>query len=150
MERMWREVVWPKFRYRFQNLPRGTEENHETPQSGQPVSGPRFEPGISRIRIRCVNHSTWKSVQQDKTGLDTETSPRAVFCERTDLIHVLVEESITSTETLTITKIHVCHFRMHKRITMNRLHSTHSNYNEVLPEGRLWRKDGFMSPVTQY
>jgi hypothetical protein len=27
-----------------QHLSGGTEENHEKPQSGQPVSGPRFEP----------------------------------------------------------------------------------------------------------
>jgi hypothetical protein len=26
------------------NLPGGTSENHEKPQSGQPVSGPIFEP----------------------------------------------------------------------------------------------------------
>jgi hypothetical protein len=39
-------------------LPVGTEENHEKPQSGQPVSGPRFEPGTSWIQSRSANHST--------------------------------------------------------------------------------------------
>lgn len=33
-------------------MPVGTEKNHEKPQSGYPVSGPRFEAGISRIRSR--------------------------------------------------------------------------------------------------
>jgi hypothetical protein len=33
-------------------------ENHEKPQSGFPVSRPRFEPGTPRIRSRNVNNST--------------------------------------------------------------------------------------------
>jgi hypothetical protein len=36
----------------------GTEVNHEKSQSGYAVSGPRFEPGTSKIRNRSVNHST--------------------------------------------------------------------------------------------
>jgi hypothetical protein len=40
------------------NLPGRTEENYEKPQSEYLVSGPRFEPGISRIRSRRVSHST--------------------------------------------------------------------------------------------
>jgi hypothetical protein len=35
-----------------------TEENHDKPQSGQPVSGLGFEPGTSRIPSRSVSHST--------------------------------------------------------------------------------------------
>jgi hypothetical protein len=47
LKRMWKEVVMAKFKVLSQHLPVGTEENHEKPQSGQPVSGPRFEPGTS-------------------------------------------------------------------------------------------------------
>jgi hypothetical protein len=36
------------------HLPGGTEGNHEKPQSGQPVSGPIFEPVTSRIRSRRI------------------------------------------------------------------------------------------------
>jgi hypothetical protein len=48
LERMWKEAVMVKFKVLYQHLPGGTEENQE-PQSAQPVSGPRFEPGTSRI-----------------------------------------------------------------------------------------------------
>jgi hypothetical protein len=41
---------------------RGTDKSHEKPQSGYPVSGPRFEPGIYRIRSRSVNHRPRRSV----------------------------------------------------------------------------------------
>jgi hypothetical protein len=37
------------------HLPRGTEETHDKPQSGYPVSRPRFEPGTSLIRSRSWN-----------------------------------------------------------------------------------------------
>jgi hypothetical protein len=40
------------------NFPGGTEKTHEKPQSGQPVSGPRFEPGTSLILIGSANHPT--------------------------------------------------------------------------------------------
>jgi hypothetical protein len=47
---------WPNLRY---HSPRGTEKNHEKPQSGQPDFGPKnVEPGTSRKRSRGVNHST--------------------------------------------------------------------------------------------
>jgi hypothetical protein len=34
------------------------QKNHEKPQPGLPVSGPRFGPETSRIRSRIVNNST--------------------------------------------------------------------------------------------
>jgi hypothetical protein len=40
------------------HLPGGTEERHEQPYWGQPVSGPRFEPGTSQIRSRNVIYAT--------------------------------------------------------------------------------------------
>jgi hypothetical protein len=40
------------------HLPRRTEENDGKPQSGQPVSGMRFEPGTSRTQSRNFNHLT--------------------------------------------------------------------------------------------
>jgi hypothetical protein len=58
LERMWKEAVVAKFMVLSRHLPGGTKENHEKPQSGQPVSGPRIEHGTSRIRSRSANHST--------------------------------------------------------------------------------------------
>jgi hypothetical protein len=49
---------WPNFKVMSQHLSGESEKNHEKSQSGQSVSGPRFEPGTSRIRRRSVNHST--------------------------------------------------------------------------------------------
>jgi hypothetical protein len=40
------------------HFPGGTKITNEKPQSLYPVSGPRFEPGKSRILSRSVNHST--------------------------------------------------------------------------------------------
>jgi hypothetical protein len=34
-------------------LPKGTDEDHESPQSGQPASHPRFEPATSGIKV-CI------------------------------------------------------------------------------------------------
>jgi hypothetical protein len=44
------------------HLPGGTEEIHENPQSGYPVSRPRFEPRTSRIRIKSVAAMPTRSV----------------------------------------------------------------------------------------
>jgi hypothetical protein len=52
-----RKWPWPNFKALLQNLPGGTEENHETPQSGWPACRPRFEPGTSQIRSTSVYHS---------------------------------------------------------------------------------------------
>jgi hypothetical protein len=49
---------WPHFKVLSRHLSGGTEGNHEKPQSGWPVFGPRFETWTSRIRSRRVNHST--------------------------------------------------------------------------------------------
>jgi hypothetical protein len=57
-ERMWKKSALALCYVLSQNLPVGTEENHEEPQTGQPVYGPRLESGTSRIRSRIVNHST--------------------------------------------------------------------------------------------
>jgi hypothetical protein len=46
---MSKEVVMASFKLLSQNLHGGTEENYSEPQSGYPVSGPRFEPGTSQI-----------------------------------------------------------------------------------------------------
>jgi hypothetical protein len=54
---MWKEAVVAFHRVLSRNLPGGTKENHENPQSAHPVSGPRFEPGTSLIRCRSANHS---------------------------------------------------------------------------------------------
>jgi hypothetical protein len=51
-----RKRLWPNFKVLCQHVRGGNEENHEEPQSGQPISGPRYESGTSRIRSRSVNH----------------------------------------------------------------------------------------------
>jgi hypothetical protein len=48
----------PNLRYYNGIYLKALQRNHEENQSGQSVSGPRFEPGNSRIRSRNVNHST--------------------------------------------------------------------------------------------
>jgi hypothetical protein len=47
LERIWEEVVIAQFEVLSQYFPGGVEKSCEKPQSGQPLSGPRFEPGIS-------------------------------------------------------------------------------------------------------
>jgi hypothetical protein len=39
LETMWKEAVMAAFKVISWHLPRGTEENHEKPQSGYPVFG---------------------------------------------------------------------------------------------------------------
>jgi hypothetical protein len=53
-----RKRSWPNFKVVSRHFPGGAEGNHEKSQSLWPVSGPRFEPGTSRIRSRSVNHLT--------------------------------------------------------------------------------------------
>jgi hypothetical protein len=53
-----RKMSWPSFKVRSQNLPGGTDEEHEKLQTGQPVFVAQFEPETSRIRSRSVDHST--------------------------------------------------------------------------------------------
>jgi hypothetical protein len=64
-----RKRSWPNLRYYWQS-PGGTEENHETPRSGKPISGPRFVPG-----------TTWKrrSVKNSTMTLDGRSGPGSGF-----------------------------------------------------------------------
>jgi hypothetical protein len=48
-KRFGRKQAWPNFKVTIQHLAGGTEEDHERPQSGWSISGPRFETGISQI-----------------------------------------------------------------------------------------------------
>jgi hypothetical protein len=48
LESMWKEAVMAEFKVLYQNLPGVTKENHKNPQSGQPVSRPRYEPQPSQ------------------------------------------------------------------------------------------------------
>jgi hypothetical protein len=41
----------------YSGIPGAIEDNHEELQSGQSVSGPRFEPGTSRIRSGNPDHT---------------------------------------------------------------------------------------------
>jgi hypothetical protein len=51
-----RRRSWPNLRY-FPGICLKNEKNHEKHKWGLPVSGPRFQPGTSRIRSRSVNQS---------------------------------------------------------------------------------------------
>jgi hypothetical protein len=50
-----RKRSWPNLKVLPRHFPRRTEENYEKPQSGELVSGYKFEPGTSRIRSKSVN-----------------------------------------------------------------------------------------------
>jgi hypothetical protein len=47
-----RKLLWPNFKVLSRNSDGGTEENHENPDSGYPVSGPSFGPSTFRIQSR--------------------------------------------------------------------------------------------------
>jgi hypothetical protein len=49
-----RKYLWPNFYVVSRYTLGGTEENQEDLQSAYPVSGPRFEPGTSKICIRRI------------------------------------------------------------------------------------------------
>jgi hypothetical protein len=53
---------WPNFKLVARQYPGGTEEYNENTQSGEVVSGPKFEPGTLGIRNRSLNHLTTNSV----------------------------------------------------------------------------------------
>jgi hypothetical protein len=66
LESAWKKPVMVLFEVLFWHLPIGTQENHESSQSGSPVSGTIFEFGTSEMGGRKANHSTetlgfWKS-----------------------------------------------------------------------------------------
>jgi hypothetical protein len=92
-----RNRVWPKFEVLSRHLPGGTEESHEKYQSGLPVSGLRFEPGISRIQRSSVNHSnttfgksfSWHSKERNNARR-TSMDPLTVI---SDLIFVLKSDA---------------------------------------------------------
>jgi hypothetical protein len=58
LETIFRGLVEALFRY----LPKGTAENHENPQVGQPISRPRYEPRISRISDKTVTATPAHSI----------------------------------------------------------------------------------------
>jgi hypothetical protein len=63
----------------YANTGLGGLKNHKKPQSGQPVSGPGFKTGTSRIRTRSANnHST--------TTFGSVCV--SVMCERVSEMHV--------------------------------------------------------------
>jgi hypothetical protein len=63
-----RKRSWYNFKMLSQHTLGWTEENHETPHSGQPASEPGYEPGTFRI-WRTANHSTTGFGREaDRTG----------------------------------------------------------------------------------
>jgi hypothetical protein len=52
-----RKRSWPNLRHYLSMFPEGLIKIHEKFQPGYPVSGPRFEPGTSRIWNTSVNYS---------------------------------------------------------------------------------------------
>jgi hypothetical protein len=51
-----RKQPWPNFKVIYRHSSGRTEESYGKPQSGDPVSGPRFEHGTSRIRSISKHH----------------------------------------------------------------------------------------------
>jgi hypothetical protein len=49
LEMIWKEAVVAYVEALFRHLTECNEENHGKPQSGQPVSGPIFEPSTSEV-----------------------------------------------------------------------------------------------------
>jgi hypothetical protein len=54
LEMVWKEAVVAYFKVLFQLSVRSNEKNNEKPQSHQPVTGPRTEPGASQIQSRST------------------------------------------------------------------------------------------------
>jgi hypothetical protein len=65
-----------QFKVLFRHLPEETEEKHEKPQSGWPVSGLRFESGTSPIRRWSANHSAAKKIQTFVHKAEFKTSSK--------------------------------------------------------------------------
>jgi hypothetical protein len=57
-ERFDRKRSWLNFKILFQDSPGGTEENHESPQSGKPDARAENRTRDNRIRSRSITHST--------------------------------------------------------------------------------------------
>jgi hypothetical protein len=53
---MWKEVVIVQFQALSWHLPAKTKENQRQTSAGEPVSKPRFTPGISSIINKTANH----------------------------------------------------------------------------------------------
>jgi hypothetical protein len=81
-ERKW---SWPNLRH----LPVRTKENHDKPQPGLLVSGPRLEPGTSRIKSR---HDT-----QSKPELKANKS---IWDLQQKLQHSIIHFNISSLDSL--------------------------------------------------
>jgi hypothetical protein len=95
-----RKRLWTNLKY-YPVVSWGTEEKHETPQSGEPMSGPRFETGTSRIGTRIVNHSTTTFGQN---GVIFKTMSRVYGAERFITAFRTASESILSSAT---TPVHI-------------------------------------------
>jgi hypothetical protein len=52
---MWKEAFVTKFEAKSWHLPGRMGENNRKPQSGQVVSGPRYELGCHEIRQECYH-----------------------------------------------------------------------------------------------
>jgi hypothetical protein len=58
LEWICRNQSWPNFKVLFQNLPGGSEENHENLNQDSRSLGPRIEPGTLQLQSRSFNYST--------------------------------------------------------------------------------------------
>jgi hypothetical protein len=65
------DVTWVTFEVSSRQLPGRTEENHEEPQSRQPMFRPRFEPNTSQIGVKTVAAPNSHDVNIFKTVLFT-------------------------------------------------------------------------------
>jgi hypothetical protein len=81
LERTWKEAVVAQSRHN----PGGTEENHEKPWPGLPMSRPKFEPSTSQIKVWSIttmpNHLVKRIISAEsyiklKTDFLLMTSPQ--------------------------------------------------------------------------
>jgi hypothetical protein len=70
MERAWKEVIVVYFKALSLNLPLLTE-NIRKRHTGQPVPGPSFKPGTSRLRSQSDNPSSIISTSEHRLNLST-------------------------------------------------------------------------------
>jgi hypothetical protein len=98
-EGIWRKRSWPNFKVISRQSPGGTEKSHENPQSGGPVSRPRFEPGASGIRSRSepLDHDVPSFV--GKQSLIRNSEKRKA--PKTESFSMEVDSNLNTTVTMT-------------------------------------------------
>jgi hypothetical protein len=74
-------------------LTEGLSQTTKNVKSGMPVSGPMFEPGTSRIRSRCVNHSNTNFGALTFEGWFTVKAANVTFAETLECLEQYISYS---------------------------------------------------------